>query len=212
MALLHLLSGLYSKNSQILAGEGWSKWVCTSDVWYLLFCEKANVWLFVLVFLPGQDFCKLMGITTWSIYWRVHRQHARASSKKHGLNSPFCWWATSSFLPFLPSLDLFRLFTLCCPLQPFASLTEYYLVLSSPLGLHVHVPDPNPGGLGRCHGPDSCGCRSYVGSSSSNLLHSLPSVCYPGEQLMLLLNVELYVCNVTEKIEVELKGRSYVGF
>lgn len=49
-------------------------------------------------------------------------------------------------------------------------------------GFHVHVPDLDPGGLGRCHGPDPGGCGSYVGSSGGYLLHPLPSVRYTGEE------------------------------
>lgn len=53
-----------------------------------------------------------------------------------------------------------------------------------PPGLYVHVPDPNTGGLDRCHGPNSCGSRSYVGSSGCYLLHPLPSFCYPGKSVV----------------------------
>lgn len=67
------------------------------------------------------------------------------------------------------------------------SLTHLLLPCASlPSGIHVHVPDSNTGGLDRCHGPDAGGCRSYVGSSCSHLLHPLPSVCHPGEEEMML--------------------------
>lgn len=56
-----------------------------------------------------------------------------------------------------------------------------------PVGIHVHVPDPDPGGLDRCHGPDPGGCGSHVGPSCSHLLHPLPSVRYFGEELSLSL-------------------------
>lgn len=97
-----------------------------------------------------------------------------------------------NFLPvclsFFPSLHLFHL---CTQLHspPFC-LSHYILSCAFlPVGLHVHVSDPNPGGLDRCHGPDSCGCRSYVGSGGSHLLHPLPSVRYPGEELAVLFQM-----------------------
>ena len=48
-------------------------------------------------------------------------------------------------------------------------------------GVHVHVPDPNPGGLGGCDGPDPGRRGRLVGSCSSHLLHPLPLVCHPGK-------------------------------
>lgn len=85
--------------------------------------------------------------------------------KKHVSNviCLFLCWVISSVVPSLCSLS----FLFCAFL---------------PVGIHVHVPDPNPGGLGGCHGPDSGGCRSYVGSGCSHLLHPLPSVRHPGEE------------------------------
>lgn len=98
--------------------------------------------------------------------------------KQHGSN------IKSVQFPSLPPSPLSLLSTashcaLRCPFLPCASLTFWCAFL--PVGIHVHVPDLNPGGLGRCHGPDPGSCRSHVGSGSRHLLHPLPSVCYPGE-------------------------------
>lgn len=98
----------------------------------------------------------------------------------------FFWHIISSHLP-PPSFHPFHSCTWFTSLSFWFSL---YLTCAFLLvGLHVNVPDPNPGGLGRRHGPDSCGCRSYVGSSGGHLLHPLPSVCYPGETLAVSLRL-----------------------
>lgn len=99
---------------------------------------------------------------------------------------PFlCCVISSPSLSFFPSLHPFYL---CTQLLSLAfRLSQFPLSCAFlPVGFYVHVPDPNPGGLGRCHGPDPGGCRSYVGSSSSHLLHPLPSVRYLGEEHTLL--------------------------
>lgn len=98
---------------------------------------------------------------------------------------------SGSLCNFLP-VSVYLSLSLLLPLVHWVALSAFCLshfLLSCafiPVGIHVHVPDLNPGGLGRCHGPDSGGCRSGVGSSSSHLLHPLPSVCYLGEELILL--------------------------
>lgn len=92
-----------------------------------------------------------------------------------------CCVISSPSLSFFPSFHRLHL----CTLLPSLAFCLSHLLLSCaflPVGIHVHVPDPNPGGLGRCHGPDSGGCRSFLGSGSSHLLHPLPSVRYPGEE------------------------------
>lgn len=97
------------------------------------------------------------------------------------------WHVISSHLP--PPPPSFHLFHLCTWFSLPFWLSLYLNCAFLLVGLHVNVPDPNPGGLGRCHGPDSCGCRWYVGSSGGHLLHPLPSVCYPGETFAILLGL-----------------------
>jgi len=100
-------------------------------------------------------------------------------------------------LSFLPRFHCF--YALLWSLLPSFAFSLFYFLWSCaflPVGIYVHVPDPNPGGLDRCHGPDSCGCRESVGPCGSHLLHPLPSVCYPGEGCSVLPQISQISCSI----------------
>lgn len=103
-----------------------------------------------------------------------------------GRYQPFKIFVLSSFLSvewrlFFPSwinnTEIKVLILSCMRVQGWCLIPPFF----PSVGIHVHVPDPYPGRMGWCHGPNAKCRGTHVGACGCHLFYSLSPLRHPGE-------------------------------